>query len=156
MRGTWGFALAFSVTQTSDAKSSVDDLGAGRGVVHGRAVPNSHCDLLRLSPSNKTGRFVLPEQAGRIATARSSVTPIQAHAGGVTEKKTVRRSTVPVCVCVSMPMRLSDYSLRYERTRLSLGEGGCVCGSRRCRLKSNEAKRSEETSERADWPTVPQ
>ena len=51
------------VTQTSDAKSSVDDLGAGRGVVHGRAVPNSHCDLLRLSPSYKTGRFVLPEQA---------------------------------------------------------------------------------------------
>lgn len=62
-----GGSLPFSVTQTSDAKSSVDDLGAGRGVVHGRAVPNSHCDLLRLSPSNKTGRFVLPEQAGRIA-----------------------------------------------------------------------------------------
>ena len=64
--------VSFPVTQTSDAKSSVDDLGAGRGVVHGRAVPNSHCDLLRLSPSNKTGRFVLPERAGRIGGEKVS------------------------------------------------------------------------------------
>ena len=139
MRGTWGFALAFSVTQTSDAKSSVDDLGAGRGVVHGRAVPNSHCDLLRLSPSNKTGRFVLPEQAGRIATARSSVTPIQAHAGGVTEKKTVRRSTLPVCVfrCADAAIGL----LATVRENASVFRRGWVCV--RVSSLSTEVERSE-------------
>lgn len=139
MRGTWGFALAFSVTQTSDAKSSVDDLGAGRGVVHGRAVPNSHCDLLRLSPSNKTGRFVLPEQAGRIATARSSVTPIQAHAGGVTEKKTVRRSTVPVCVCFDADAAIG--LLATVRENASVFRRGWVCV--RVSSLSTEVERSE-------------
>lgn len=52
-------SVARRETQRSDAKSSVDDLGAGRGVVHGRAVPNSHCDLLRLSPLQKDREICL-------------------------------------------------------------------------------------------------
>ena len=140
MRGTWGFALAFSVTQTSDAKSSVDDLGAGRGVVHGRAVPNSHCDLLRLSPSNKTGRFVLPEQAGRIATARSSVTPIQAHAGGVTEKKD-GEAFDGTCVCVFRCADAAIGLLATVRENASVFRRGWVCV--RVSSLSTEVERSE-------------
>ena len=49
------------VSQRSHAKSSVDDLGAGRGVVHGRAVPIlTHTAIFWDSALNSTGRFVLP------------------------------------------------------------------------------------------------
>ena len=51
------------ITQRSHAKSSADDLGAGRGVVHGRAVQMNTLRSFETQPLS-TGRFVLPTKAG--------------------------------------------------------------------------------------------